>query len=137
MNDSGYYGYTEGELVIVSGWDGTVGVQLEQGQAKKRKNHGPWNNKHRRYERIPKHLHQQRNQLGQNEKYKKPCITAVAQALRFEFGLKVMDIAKLLGIASQDVSRFTILESFRGIPWECRKHKAEAIEAARQLLQCQ
>lgn len=116
---SGYYGYTEGELVIVSGDDGTVGVQLRQGFPK----HRP------AFRRIPG----KPAPLGVNER-KAPAKIAVAQALRIELGLGVVDIGKMLKMAPQDVSRATVGDYFRGIPWECRKNRAEAIAAAESLL---
>lgn len=117
--ETGYYGYTEGELVIVSGVDGTVGVQLRQGFAKEP----------RPYRRTPEGL----AALGANER-KKPCKEALAQAMRFEFDVPTSTIAKLLSMTAPNVCRATIGDYSKGIPWEVRRYRSEAIAEAKLLL---
>ena len=74
--------------------------------------------------------------LGMTERYKRPCKNAIAQAMRFHFGLRVTRIAALLEMKPQDVSRCTILESWRwGIPWESRRHQDVAINHARKIME--
>ncbi len=74
--------------------------------------------------------------LGQSEKYRKPCKAAIAQALRFHFGLRVTVIADMIQWSPADVSRVTVLESWtKGIPWEVRKHQDVAIDHATAILE--
>lgn len=79
-----------------------------------------------------------RNGKGQDwrrDKDKKGCKAAIVQALRYYFGLKVKDIVRLTGYASQTISSITVSSSLCVVPWYLREHKEVAIVAAANLIE--
>ena len=122
MTHSGYYGYTEGELVIKVGCDGTVGVQLQQKCKKRPKRYG-----YRFLENGGRTAAHDERPLSK---------VAIIQAMRYHFGVQTTRIAKLVGVMPQYVSMVTVTSAGTFMPWWRRKRQVETIEAARKLLQC-
>lgn len=145
--DQGYYGYTEGELQIVSGADGTVGVQLRQGRTARPK---------RRYGVNPDlnaYTHCQRKGCGRpitvwlgdhargRGKYcslrcrydeTPACKTAILQAMRYELRMDRQAVAQAMQMSPDAVSGIMYMAT---IPWFERRYQAEAIAAAQAILE--
>lgn len=155
---SGYYGYTEGEWQIGAGEDGTTGTYLVQ-RLKRRptlpgartRHGGRWSEDSARYSEVQCETCGQRRivwtadlRRGQRVRFCSrkcrvtevpACKTALMQAMRYHFGMRVKVIAQLLGVPSQAVSSATVSSSnIELLTWADRKFKTEAIEAARRVI---
>lgn len=155
-HDSGYRGYTEGELVTMTGAGGHVGVQLKQGfprartEAGQRKTQGGrwtydparWTEiicmtckeKKTIYARALRHTKRGPFCSKKCENLEAPgCKAAVIQALKYHFKLATCEIAAIMKVRSQHVSAFTAVQPVV-VSWFERKYQAEAIAAAQAIL---